>query len=160
MDASNATVTVTPLADGEVSEGTETVLITITGDAYVIGDINTATVYIADAPVDPTNFSISAGAWTDAAIWSSGHKPVVGQFVIVTNDVVLPEATAMMDAVTVSNATLTFSNWTAKLQATEVDIQSGSVLTAAGAFEDAGPSNRVALAGSNITSSSPDVENC
>jgi hypothetical protein len=147
----NATITVTPEADGETTEGTETVILTLTGDAYVIGPQNSDTAYIADAPVDPTNRTIAAGYWTNAAIWSSGHKPVVGQHVIVSNNITLPEATANLASFTLTNATLTVTNWLSKVAASNIWITRSGAIALPAPFSWGATSNRVWLVGSNIT---------
>ena len=105
---SNATITVTPIADALV-EGPETVLVTLSGDAYLIGGSNAATVTIADQATAPINIWSGAGNWTNRLNWSAGHKPVDGQTVIVNGDVILAEPTASMGAFILTNATITMT---------------------------------------------------
>ena len=79
-DNASASITITPVDDGEV-ESSETVTLTLTtdccmGSSYTIGSANTATVTIADDDVLP-EVSIAA---TDATASEAG--PTSGQFTV------------------------------------------------------------------------------
>ncbi len=65
----------------------------------------------------------------------------------------LTNATAELASFSITNATLTFSNWTACLRATQVDVWSNGILTHAivNTNDAPGITNRVYVTGSNLT---------
>jgi hypothetical protein len=150
VGVTNATITIKPVADAFTSEGPETVILTITGDAYAIGAMNSATVTIADAEVTPVNTWSGTGSWLDVAHWSSGHKPVDGQYVVVSGNLTITEPSANLLGFEIQNATLTFTNWSTCLLATNVWIGTNTTITVAPAFGDSGMSNRVWIVCTNF----------
>ena len=89
--------------------------------------------------------------WFDDANWDNGNHPGNGDHAIIgSGTVLLTNVTDQLASLTVSGGTLTFSNWTTKLSATNVTISGGTV-TLPGAFTDVQMSNRVWIACSNLT---------
>jgi hypothetical protein len=86
-----------------------------------------ATDYTWDAGGDKTN-------WFDSANWSPDGIPTDGDTAFVVSaagstNVLLTNSTAYLSAFSISNAVLTFSNWTTALLATNVTIRSGGRMT-------------------------------
>ncbi|MEI6168921.1 MAG: hypothetical protein WCS52_17200 [bacterium] len=93
----------------------------------------------------------NAGDWNDGSIWSLGRPPMQGDDVTVTNPVALSNATDFLRSFQITNATLVFSNWTSALNASNVTVQSGGVLTLPPAFTNGAMSNRVWIVCTNFT---------
>ncbi len=89
--------------------------------------------------------------WHDAENWSLGI-PVAGQAVsIASGAILLTNETAEMASFTMTGGTLTFTNWTTRLRATEVVITNAATLTLPPAFMNNAMSNRVWIVCSNFT---------
>jgi len=75
--------------------------------------------------VGPTN-----GDWFTTINWAPGDNwPQAGDTVSVTNgSVLLTNSTAYLGTFTITNASLTFTNWNSALQAVTVNVQSGAVM--------------------------------
>ena len=71
------------------------------------------------------------GDWFSAVNWlPSDSYPQAGDTAVVTNgSVLLTGDTASLAALTITNATLVFSNWTTTLIATNVQVRNGAILT-------------------------------
>jgi hypothetical protein len=84
--------------------------------------------------------------WDTAAVPGTGAAVTVptGKTVLLTNE------TAALASFTMAGGTLTFSNWTTRLRATEVALDAGT-LTLPPAFSEAQMSNRVWIVCSNFT---------
>jgi hypothetical protein len=98
-----------------------------------------------------------SGSWMDSAKWTNA----VGASVVPTNsDVVmigsgtalLTSASAELASFTMTGGTLSFSNWTTRLNATNITIQTGAVVTIISSFTEAvGMSNRIDIACTDFT---------
>ncbi|MBI3986495.1 MAG: hypothetical protein HY343_06225, partial [Lentisphaerae bacterium] len=85
--------------------------------------------------------------------WSLAHIPLAGEDVVITAagaNVQLTAATPALASLTL-NRTITFTNWTTSLQATNVTIQSGGMMTCGGPYSNGFMSNRVFVICSNMT---------
>lgn len=92
--------------------------------------------------------------WFNLNNWSPAGVPGDGDNVLVTNvanGILLTNSTAMLGSFTITNATLTCSNWTTALKATNVTIQNGGRFTLPAAFINAAMSNRVHIVCTNFT---------
>ena len=91
--------------------------------------------------------------WFDPANWSAGVPGTADDAVVpnVGNDVLLTNSTAALASFTITGKTLTFSNWTTVLTASNVTIQTGSTITLPGSFTDSQMSNRVHIVCTNFT---------
>lgn len=91
--------------------------------------------------------------WATASNWDGG-VPQAGDSVTIPSGVenmpILSAETPALAAVSVSG-TLTFTNWTTRLNATTVTVADGGVLTCAGPFTDSEMSNRVWVACTDFT---------
>jgi hypothetical protein len=110
-----------------------------------------ATDYTWDAGGDKTN-------WFDSANWNPDGVPSGGDTAFVapasgSSSVLLTNSTAYLSTFIVSNATLTFSNWTTALQATNIEVKTNGILTHAVCDTNAAlwNTNRVYLVASNVT---------
>jgi len=93
-----------------------------------------------------------AGVWHDGANWG-GTAPGPADQVFITNtsaSVLLTNDTAFLGSLTLSK-TLTFTNWTTELHATNVTIQSAGLMTLPDAFTGTQMSNRVWIVCTNLT---------
>lgn len=88
--------------------------------------------------------------WNVAGNWNLGRVPAEGDDVLITNigtrRVILAEPTPLLNSFTISNGTLVFTNWTTVLNAEQVTIGNGGVLTMPAAFATNQMSNRIAIA--------------
>ncbi len=93
------------------------------------------------------------GDWFTAGNWlPAGDYPKGGDRVVVNSgSLLLTNATEWLESFTLTNATLTFTNWGAKLSASTVTISNGGSLTLPAAFSNAATSNRVWIACTNFT---------
>ena len=151
---SSKTITITPLVDANTTEGTETVHLTLVDGPYLIGVPAEAEISIADNTSIPLNnyWIGDIGTWSDGANWSDGIAPVGGQVVVVTNGtILLDQATAPLASFTITNATLTFTNWATALNATEVQIRNNVVLTHGECNTTSDMTNHVWIVASNLT---------
>ena len=83
--------------------------------------------------------------WFDDDNWTLNGQPVAGDSVIYTSagtPLVLTNATPLLGSFTMQDGTLTFTNWTTRIWATDTTIDSG-IITLPGPFTDADMSNRV-----------------
>lgn len=88
--------------------------------------------------------------WFDSGNWSAGVPGNGDGAVINSGSVALTNVTGDLGALTMNGGTLTFSNWTTKLTATNVWIESGATMTLPAAFTNNAMSNRVWIACSNL----------
>lgn len=93
--------------------------------------------------------------WFDPDNWDQAAIPVAGDQVIIDptaamTNVFLTNSTPYLSSFTITNAMLTFSNWTTTLQATNVTVQNSGVLTLPSAFTNGVMSNRVHIVCSNF----------
>lgn len=99
----------------------------------------------------------SNGDWFAGANWTPTGIPGTnaGDSATVTNGaILLTNSPGALASFAITNATLTFSNWTTRLQATTVTV-SGGTLTLPSAFTNNAMSNRVWVACSNFTLVAP-----
>ncbi|MBI2437465.1 MAG: G8 domain-containing protein [Lentisphaerae bacterium] len=86
--------------------------------------------------------------WFTPTNWSGGVAPTNGDDVVITNigaSVSLTNSTFPLGSLTISNATLSFSNWDTTLYATNVTILRGGTQTCCGPFTNTAMSNRVSI---------------
>ena len=122
----SATINVLPIWD-QLVEGTETVQVTLAAGSYAIGSQSNGMVTILDAPMQ--RVWSGTGNWNDSTLWAGGIVPVAGDGVLVTNGaMVLSNSTPQLAYFTITNASLTFSNWSTALQASNVTICSNGKL--------------------------------
>ncbi len=97
--------------------------------------------------------------WHTAGNWDGNAVPGADETAVISSGtVVLAQPTAALAALTMNGGTLVFSNWTTRLTATDVAINSGKI-TGAGPFNSYTnafwpawiPSNRVAIACTTLT---------
>ncbi len=157
--ASTATLTVQPVYD-LFDEPDETVELTLLPGLYAVGDPSSAVVKIVDANAPPeTNWSVISASsnWHDSASWSLERVPIPGEDVIVTNSLYLKEPSVLLKSFTIQGGTLTFTNWTTRLRAVEVDLQGGALshvpqsAVSADEFGEWIPDARVWIVCSNLT---------
>ena len=110
------------------------------------------------APVSPgalTNtWTGTAGKnWFVAGNWSQGHIPVDGEHVVipnVANDVLLTNSTALLGSFSITNETLTCSNWNTRIIATNVHIRNLGKLALPPPYAEGAMSNRVWVVCTNL----------
>ena len=99
--------------------------------------------------------SVKTGAWEDSANWSTGEMPTVGDTVYLTNSaattVTLEQPVDLAELVVGGKTTLKVSNWFSQIKATRVRILNGGTITTVGGFTESQMSNRVWLAGADLT---------
>jgi len=90
--------------------------------------------------------------WFNTNNWSGQAVPGNGDAVIVPSGktVLLTNATASLASFSITNATLTFSNWTTRLTASNVTVQAGGILTLPVAHTNGVMSNRVWIVCTNL----------
>ncbi|MBI2437883.1 MAG: hypothetical protein HYV36_03600 [Lentisphaerae bacterium] len=92
--------------------------------------------------------------WFTETNWSSGTWPTNADDVVITNigvGVLLTNSTYPLSSLLISNkATLIFSNWDTALNATNVTVATGAVVTCAGPFTNTVMSNRVWIVATNF----------
>ena len=101
--------------------------------------------------VPGANATTNAGIWNDGSIWSLGRRPVAGDAVTVNHAVLLTNTTESLSTFTITNATMTFTNWGTALHAAMVTVQDGGTLTLPSAFTTNQMSNRVWVVCSDFT---------
>jgi predicted enzyme related to lactoylglutathione lyase len=89
---------------------------------------------------DKTNW-FDANNWSPVGVPNNDGDTALILSVGNSTNVLLTNSTVRLSAFTITNATLTFSNWTTALMATNVTIQKGGVLTHAICDTNAAPSN-------------------
>lgn len=95
----------------------------------------------------------SGGNWFDNGNWSQGHYPVAGESIRVTGgvgNVLLTNSTPWLAELVISNKTITCSNWSTAVKATNVYLRNLAVITLPSAFTTNQMSNRVWIVCSNI----------
>ena len=149
----NATIEIKPITDPDTGEPAETVVLTLYGDKYVVGAMNTATVTIANVAVlsSSNNWVGGTGNWSDPTQWSEGYVPVAGQDVVVTGGVLLASSTDPLASLRITNGTLTASNWMTKIEATDLWVDDGGAIGLPVAFTNGAVSNRIWVVCSNLT---------
>jgi hypothetical protein len=93
----------------------------------------------------------TAANWTPSGIPGNGDAIVIDASAAPATNVVVSNATASLGSFAITNAVLTFTNWTTKLNATNVTIGSGGVFTLPGAFASGAMSNRVYVSCTNFS---------
>ena len=89
--------------------------------------------------------------WFDPANWEPANVPGAGAAVTnATGAILVTNETAELASFTLTGGSVTFSNWTTRLRATEVDLQGGT-LTLPPPFANNQMSNRVWIVVSNFT---------
>jgi hypothetical protein len=147
-------ITITPLQDPQwtADKPSKTAWLTLLTGAYGVGTPASTSVTIERYPVTAgANATTGAGSWTNGAIWSLGRRPVPGDDVTVKHAVLLPRSTDYLSSFTITNATLTFTNWATALHAVTVIVQSNGTLSLPAAFTTSQMSNRVWVVCSNLT---------
>ena len=150
--------TLTAVPDAESSADKTVELSLVGGLNYALGTTAKAELTIRNAEIAAMNISLADGNWHDRAIWSAGHVPVTPQAIVVTNNVILGRDTAALESLTLNGGSITFSNWTTRLIATNV-VLNGGTITCAGPFNSyvndiwpvLEPSNRVHIVCDNLT---------
>ncbi len=91
--------------------------------------------------------------WHDGGNWDPVGIPGNGAAVVIGDGatVLLTNNTADLTSFTMTGGTLTFSNWTTRLRATEVVVTNDATLTLPPPFKDDAMSNRVWIVCSNFT---------
>ncbi len=95
--------------------------------------------------------------WGNADNWSTLSVPTAGDQVIIdasaapNTSVLLSAATPWLGSLTLSDATVTLTNWTTAIRATNVLVKANGKLTLPPAFAVAAMSNRVWVVCSNLT---------
>jgi hypothetical protein len=152
--ASNVTVTVTPIPD-PFDDPTLTVIMTLLPGSYIFGAQTNDTVSIVDAGLTATTNQTKSGGgdWFNSAVWTFNHVPQVGEDVIVTNNLILSNATAWIKSCLISSAVITFTNWDSKLWVgSNVTVTgAGASLGVAGPFTESQPKCRVYVACGSFT---------
>jgi hypothetical protein len=147
-------ITVIPLLNPSIlAEPGRTLWLTLEAGGYGIGTPASNVVTVQRYVFTPgANVSITNGDWTNGAIWSLGRRPLSGDSVTITNSVTLSESTYYLNSLTITNATLTFTNWMTQLRVlTDVTVLKNGKLTCAGPFFDEQMTNRVWVSCSNLT---------
>jgi hypothetical protein len=93
------------------------------------------------------------GDWFTAANWSpSDNYPQPGEWVVITYGLVLlTNSTANLASLSITNASLLFTNWSTCLTASNVTIKGGGTVTLPSAFTNGQMSNRVWVVCTNFT---------
>ncbi len=96
---------------------------------------------------------VANGDWFSTNNWTALAVPGAGDDVVVTNSsILLTNSTANLASFSIANATLTFTNWTTALNASEVQIRNLGILTHGVCGATTGnPTNRVYVVCSNLT---------
>ncbi len=145
-------ISVIPVWDS-TNEPTESVDLTLLPGPYFAGVSNSATVNIInDAIVPGFNMSVANGSWDTPSAWSLGRRPVAGDVAVVTNAILLTNATEQLVAFT-NWGVLTFSNWNARLCADTVVLAAGTLTHAScyGTNQTPLVSNRVHIVCRDLT---------
>ncbi len=96
--------------------------------------------------------------WFDGANWSEGVPAPDQEVSLATGNVLLTNETAALASFSMSGGTLTFSNWTTRLQADTV-VVSGGTVTLPPAFTEQQMSNRVWIVCEDFTLESAGIVN-
>lgn len=99
--------------------------------------------------------TVTSGNWYDGANWSQGEQPSIGDTVYLTNSVAtavaIEQPIDVAELVIGGRTTLTVANWFSCLKATKIRIRNGGTLKVTGGFTETQMSNRVWLAGTDLT---------
>ncbi len=107
---------------------------------------------LLEARADIQTWNATTGDWSSAENWTTA-VPADGDDVVITNLgalVLLSSSTPWLSSVTISNASLSFSNWNTALYVSNLTILNKGILTCAGPFTNNAMSNRVNLVCSNL----------
>jgi hypothetical protein len=97
-----------------------------------------------------TNFT--SGDWSSTGTWIGGVVPNDNDDVVIrTGTVVLTNETKQLTSLTITNSTLSFSNWTTRVRATTVTLLNSATVTVTSAFTTNAMSNRVWIACTDLT---------
>lgn len=118
-----------------------------------MGAIMLCMVGLATTAAASTSYTWTAsGDWYDSAKWTPNGIPAAGDDVTITSGtILLTNSTPYLASLTMDGGTMTSSNWSTRIRATNVVLNSGSTITLSGAFFDVAMSNRVHLVCSNFT---------
>ena len=115
--------------------------------------------FVADTEEEAMSLRVwksTTGNWNEASNWTASQSgpsvPAAGESVVIPggSTATLSESTPQLASVEVAG-TLLMTNWTTRLNASEVAISSGGNLTCAGPFSDSQMSNRVWVACDDFT---------
>jgi hypothetical protein len=146
-------ITVTALWNPRLwAQPSRTLWLTLEAGGYGIGTPASNIVTVQRYVYTPgANASVTTGNWTNGAIWRLGRRPLPGDSVTISNSVTLSETTDYLESFTITNATLTFTNWTTQLRVlSDVTLLKSGRLTCAGPFMDGEMTNRVWVSCSNL----------
>ena len=122
-------IEVTAIWNPDGPQGTKSLWLTLLPGTYGIAPPGSNSVTIADYSYTPgANATTNAGDWNSSAAWSLGRPPLPGDDVTVTHSLLLSNTTALINSLTVSNATLTFTNLETVLRATLVHVMTNGVI--------------------------------
>jgi hypothetical protein len=85
----------------------------------------------------------TADNWTPAQVPTNGDDVVIDASAAPATNVIVSTQTAALGSFSITNAVLTFTNWTTTLNATNVTIGTGGLFTLPGAFTNTVMSNRI-----------------
>jgi len=86
----------------------------------------------------------TTGSWSDPTKWTGSTVPQAGENAVINGGAVMLSAdTFGLASLTMGGGTLTFTNWSTRLIASNVVLNSGSTLTLPGPFLETQMSNRV-----------------
>lgn len=96
----------------------------------------------------------SGSDWFNTNNWSLTNLPAAGDDVVITNagnNMLLTNSTPYLSSLTLTNKTITFSNWDTTLSASNITIWNNGTITVANAFATNQMSNRVEIICSNLS---------
>jgi len=133
----------------------ETVVLFLSNGLYAVTSPASNTVTITEGTATPgTNLTTAAGNWNDDTKWTQNRRPIDGDTVFIRHSMVLAGDSAQLASFTITNAALTFTNWSTTLYATNVAIGDGGTLGLPAAFTSSQMSNRIQVACSHFVLSS------
>jgi len=110
--------------------------------------------FLIPCMADTMNWKANAkGDWFDASNWTEGSVPSAGDDVAITGagaEVILNRSTPPLGSV-ILNQTLVFCGWETTLNATEVTVQDGGVITLPGPFKSDEARHRISIACKRLT---------
>lgn len=121
---------------------------------YVVFTLFLAVTAISASAQTRTWSGPATGDWFTAGNWTpSDNYPQDGESVTIPTNktILLTHSTANLASFSITNSTLTFTNWTTALVATNVTIYNNGKLSLPAAFTDTDMSNRVWVVCSNFT---------
>jgi hypothetical protein len=150
----NALIVVRPLYDGGVTEGDETVTLTLATTNYLLGASNAVTIPLIDFVIPPgVNTNVGSGAWNDIANWSIGRPPIAGDTVTIATSITVDVSVGPLPSLTVlAGAALTFSGSNTRVTAETVNVYGTLThITNSATASPWTPDGRVWLVCSNFT---------